>query len=309
MENNTTRKNEINSGMHLAADLPDIMPDQADERIKPVYEDIQRTLRVPIVNLIFRTLANYPDYFEDLWKQLSPTLRTEAFEREADALRREALLEPVPDVSGMDVEKLEDVDKLRAFNDTIHYVLPKLLIITTAFEASTFGSDRESGGDNHEPNASAEIPLGAADGTTKVQMVNPDKASDRVQRLFKAIKERHGHPLVSSYFRGLGNWPEFLEQTWSRLQPIIGTTEYEERKQKLITHSETTTRKLAFPKLKQTMLKNEQSTEARAILAAFRLKFIPEMLLDAALIKAMLDGPEEARSSRFSVAGEQDAGK
>ena len=289
--------------MRLAADLPDIMPDQADERIKPIYEDIQRTLRVPIVNLIFRTLANYPDYFENLWKQLSPKLRTETFEKAADSLRREALLKPVPDVSGLYLDKLDDLDKLRAFNDTIHYVLPKLLIITTAFEESTFGLDKESG-NNPVSDASKEIPLGAAAGTTKVKMVDPDKASDRVQGLFDSIKERHGHPLVSSYFRGLGNWPDFLEQAWHRLKPIVGTTDYEDSKQQLIGRSETTAREMGFPKLKQTMLNEKQSGEVRAILAAFRLKFIPEMLLDAALIKAMLDGPEEATTSRFSVAGE-----
>lgn len=145
MERNTDIKREIDRGMQLAANLPDIMPYQASEKIKPVYEDIQRTLRVPIVNLIFRTLANFPDYFVSLWEQLNPVLRTQDFEQTADNLRREALLQPVPDVSGVEWENLENLDKLRAFNDTIHYVLPKLLIVTTAFEVATFGLDAESG--------------------------------------------------------------------------------------------------------------------------------------------------------------------
>lgn len=301
MDNNRDSKNEIKRGMQLAATLPDIMPDQADEKIRPVYEDIQRTLRVPIVNLIFRTLANYPDYLVSLWEQLSPTLNTRAFEQAADSLRREALLKPVPKMPKKDLENTDDVDKLRAFNDTIHYVLPKLLLVTTAFELSTFGLDANSGGNDAGSDTSATVPQGVAEGTTKVQMVDPDKASDLVQGLFKAIKERHGHPLVSSYFRGLGNWPAFLEQTWQQLQPFVGTQEYEERKHQLVAQAESLTQKLDFPKLKQAMLNADESAEARAILAAFRHKFIPEMLLDAVLIKAMLDGAEEATSSRFSV--------
>lgn len=304
MKDSKVRKNEIEKGMRLAADLPDIMPDQADKQIKPVYEDIQRTLRVPIVNLIFRTLANYPDYFVKLWEQLSPNFRAKAFEQAADSLRREALLEPVPDVSGVDLEELDDLDKLRGFNDTIHYVLPKLLIITTAFEKATFNLNTAGGKETKEIKKSTEIPLGAAKGTTKVEMVDPDKASDRVQALFKSIKERHGHPLVSSYFRGLGNWPDFLEQTWNRLQPSVGSSEYEERKNYLIEHSENFVSRMAIQQLQETGLDERQSADVRAILAAFRLKFIPEMLLDAVLIKAMLDGPEEASSSRFSVAGQ-----
>ena len=53
------------------------------------------------------------------------------------------------------------------------------------------------------------IPLGAAEGAAKVQMVGPEKASGRVLDLFNSIIEKHGHPLVSS-FRGLANWPHFL---------------------------------------------------------------------------------------------------
>jgi hypothetical protein len=304
MEGSKLRKDEIEKGKQIAADLPDIMPDQADEQIKPIYKDIQQTLRVPIVNLIFRTLANYPNYFVKLWEQLSPSFRTKAFEQAADNLRREALLEPMPDVPGVDLEELDDLDKLRGFNDTIHYVLPKLLIITTAFEKATFNADTGGRKETEEAKNPQEIPLGAAEGTTKVEMVDPDKASDRVQALFKSIKERHGHPLVSSYFRGLGNWPDFLEQTWNHLQPVVSSSDYEERKNYLIEQSENFVSRMALQQLQETGLDEKQSADVRAILAAFRLKFIPEMLLDAVLIKVMLDGPEEASSSRFSVSGQ-----
>ena len=68
MGNQGDQNQEIKQGMQLTADQPDIMPDQASEQISPIYEDIQRSLRVPIVNLIFRTLANYPNYLEHMWK-------------------------------------------------------------------------------------------------------------------------------------------------------------------------------------------------------------------------------------------------
>jgi hypothetical protein len=40
--------------------------------------------------------------------------------------------------------------------------------------------------------------------------------------------------------------------------------------------------------------------EIRAICALFRFRLIPDLLIDVSLIKAMLDGPEAARVSRFS---------
>jgi hypothetical protein len=42
--------------------------------------------------------------------------------------------------------------------------------------------------------------------------------------------------------------------------------------------------------------------DIRAILAVFRLRLIPDLLLDVTLVKALLDGGEAAQSSRFSVA-------
>ena len=76
-----TDEGEVRRGMQLAARLPDIMPDQASKRIEAIYEEIQETLRVPIVNLIFRSLANYPDYLEGAWQRLRFALRTRSFER------------------------------------------------------------------------------------------------------------------------------------------------------------------------------------------------------------------------------------
>lgn len=299
MEEN--RRNDIERGMQLAASLPDIMPDQASERIYPIYEDIKDTLRVPIVNLIFRTLANYPDYLIAIWSQLSPNLRTFHFEQEADTLRQNSLLEPAPTLSGVEWHKLGQMDEVRAFNDTIHYVLPKLIITTAAFYKMTFGSDDAVDQLNSKSSDSLEFPVGPAQGTTKVEMIDPEGASEKVQELFKSIKERHGHPLVSSYYRGLANWPDFLEEVWKRLGTVVGSPDYEERKRKLVEKAEELARSLKLNKLKGEVLNEEQSSEVRAILTAFHSKFIPEMMLDAALIKAMIDGPSEAAFSHFSA--------
>jgi hypothetical protein len=302
MKNSMNQHKEIERGMQLAANKPDVMPDQANEQIRPIYEDIQRSLRVPLVNLIFRTLANYPDYFETMWKGLSPAFRTKAFETEADALRGKALLEQVPDSSAVNWESLGEIERLRTFNDTIYYVLPKLLIVTTVFYEENFGRGVEEDVEHGNANDFSEMPLGVAEGTGKVQMVNPEKASERVRELFTSIKEKHGHPLVSSYYRGLANWPDFLKEAWIRIKPLVGSFAYEERKQELIEQALAGIRNLPVFKIEKPEMKEEESAEIKLILTAFQHKFIPEMLLDVALIKAMLDGVEAAASSRFSAA-------
>lgn len=281
----------IGRGMKLAAERPEVMPDQAGERIRQVYEDVQRTLRVPFVNLIFRTLANDPDYLVPAWEQLAPALRTRAFERAADELREEALLEPVPDSSGVNWEDTGPMEKIRAFNDTIHYVLPKLLLVATAWDEGEFGGGR---GDQ------SETPPGIAEGTDKAPMVGAEDAPDRVRRLLDREKRAHGHPLVSSYYRILGNWPDFLEAAWSRLEPLVGSDGYRERKDALVHITAEVLRSLPVAGEIQDV---ERTPEISDLLHAFRREFIPSMMIDVALIKAMLDGQAAARQSRFSVAG------
>jgi hypothetical protein len=138
---------------------------------------------------------------------------------------------------------------------------------------------------------------GIAEGTGKEAMVDPEKADERIQRLFEEIKQRHGHPLVSSYYRGLANWPEMLESVWSKIAPYVGSAEYEARKQSFI-HSANAHLRDWPPLAAQ---KNPvHSADINGILSAFRQKFIPEMLLDAVLIKSALDGRQAARTSRFN---------
>jgi hypothetical protein len=280
---------QVERGMVLAAQRPEVMPDQADERIRPVYEDIQRTLRVPFVNLIFRTLANDPDYLVPAWEQLAPVLRTRGLERAADELRAEALLEPVPDSSGVEWDKAGPLQKIRAFNDTIHYVLPKLLLIATAWDEEEFGDGE---GDR------SDLPLGMAEGTDKAKMVGSEDASERIRRLLEREKLAHGHPLVSSYYRILANWPDFFEAAWTRIEPIVGSAEYIRRRDSLV---DLATRAVRGLPVAGQIRKAARTDDVSALLAAFRRDFIPSMMLDVALIKAMLDGAADARRSRFSA--------
>jgi hypothetical protein len=85
------RKNEISLGMELVSHLSEIMPEEADDRIRRIYEDIKNTFHVPIVNFFFRVLANYPSYLISTWNGFGPCLRSVRLEQAADDLRSAAL--------------------------------------------------------------------------------------------------------------------------------------------------------------------------------------------------------------------------
>lgn len=293
---------DVQRGMSLAASLPDIMPDQVSDRLMPVYQDIQDSLRVPIVNKIFRTLANYPEYLEAAWAEIRPVIRSYDFERCADALRQQALLDEVPQAPILSLFEVNDADTLAAFNDTIHYVLPKLLLAVTALHQASFGTHESAW--SVKP-VNEEFDAGAATGSAKVRLVNPDDAEERVKALFEEVKARHGHPLVSSYYRGMANWPDFLERAWHQLQHYVGTGAYAARRSHLTNLSQTFVSEWNFSKV---TVPEDQQENIRCILRAFGLKFIPEMLLDAVLVKCFLNGPQAAVESKFSAICRRSAG-
>lgn len=128
-----------------------------------------------------------------------------------------------------------------------------------------------------------------------------------MEKVFEEIRDRHGHPDVASYYRGIAQWPGFLEATWERVGAVVNTVAYEERKREVLEAARGAVLELPLPGKREVLEKGvvdeEQVGELRAILAVFHFRLNADMLLDVSLIKALLDGPEAARSSRFSFTG------
>ena len=87
----------------------------------------------------------------------------------------------------------------------------------------------------------------------------------------------------------------------------MNTVAYEERKREVLEAARGAVLELPLPGKREVLEKGvvdeEQVGELRAILAVFHFRLNADMLLDVSLIKALLDGPEAARSSRFSFTG------
>jgi len=290
-------KQRIERGMSRVRDTPDLGKEDLSEPLQSIYDDIERTLRVPFVNFIFRTLANFPDYFVPAWKALAPLLRQVACERAGDRLRllaaNEIAVEPLANGS----LSVEDRSAVAAFTDSIHYVLPKLLLTATAL-------DRQASGDFIFRQVSPEedaalIPHGIAQGTGKLPLLDPADADAQLRLLFQDIQDLHRHPGVASYYRGLGQYPVLLAQVWREVRRHVDTANYRQRKQAVLTLAES----LADSELvRHAPAPMAPAPEAvREVLAVFRYRLIPDLLLDVTLTQAMLGDPQAAAYSRFSV--------
>lgn len=286
----------LQRGLDLIPRLTEITGDQASGAVAEVYDDVQRTLRVPFVNFIFRVLANYPDFLVPAWRQIRPIVISRAFEESADDLRARALLQPDASARTQDWASCDGVDEVRPFTDGIHYVLPKLLLVATLLDASI---GRPAPDSASAAPSTATIALGIADGMTRIGMVDPDKAEDPLSRLFNEIQQRHAHPGVATYYRALGHWPGLLQALWSYVEPVVGTAEYAALKRSLIEGAfDRATRQGWEAQVGQP----DAPAEVADVLAVFRYRVIPDLLIDVVRIKALFDGPDAARRSRFSVA-------
>lgn len=211
----------------------EVRPEEADEGTLRVYEGVRERLRVPFVNFLFRMLANYPAYLDLAWGKLEPYLLSRRFELAADELRARALPEPVPELAGADWDGLGDLERIRLFTDTIHYVLPKLLLVASAFDEGLGGAPGAEGCTPENV-----VSPGVAEGTIALPMIASEEAAGKTRRIFEEIRERHGHPGVASYYRAIGRWPEFLEAAWERVGPLVGSVPYEETKRGLLERSQ-----------------------------------------------------------------------
>src|SRR5947208_15626703 len=107
----------------------------------------------------------------------------------------------------------------------MHYVTPKLLLVATAFDDELLDHDASDTEDRADEGAGVPpgwIPIGPAEGMVSLPLLAPHEATYQVQALFEAIKQRHGHPLVATYFRALAHWPRFLQAAWDHIALIVG---------------------------------------------------------------------------------------
>lgn len=295
-------------GLALAAQLPEVGEAEAPASIRAIYGAVQQTLRAPYVDALWRLLANYPGYLERAWRDLEPNLGTHTAERAADLLRFAALLglpfEPRDQRLSLHVAGLSDADieDIRALNDTLHYVLPKVLLAAVGLSAALAGERVGSAGAHAAP-----MPRELAAGTVPLQPIALEQAPALPRRQLEEIARVQGYPKLPAYFLTLARWPDYLDILWRDLRPYVHSDWHAERVQELERRALGEWAALPHPlelgpeEARAAGCSVEQIGELRDLLASFRARLLPDLLLDLALAKALLDGPTAAVHSRFSL--------
>ena len=286
---------------------------EADEQTAPAelqaaFAETRTVLRVPFLDLLWRVLAEQPDFFLAAWAWLAPILGSEAAERAADDLRRGAVIQlaigvPAHRAFRGDLSRWEigadDRQRISNYNMAEHYLLPKLLLATELM-LSELRRDAE------KPRARGALvealPRGVAPGMPPIGPMNPADARGEIVDLFAEIRMRHGSETLADYYRTIARAGDFLRIAWNPLRPIVGDPEYTSQLRRLVQRSAqlcTELRTLAIADLRAAA--PPPSLETIRALNFFRNRLIPATLVELTIIKGLTDGPETATRNSYSL--------
>lgn len=287
MDRTSSDRSGDDAGLAAAAlaGVVEVMPEEASLSVKEIYEDIQQVLRVPVVNYLFRVLASEPAYLKAAWlQQARPVAASQHFESAASELRAAARVGLLKSSHGHGILDHPDLHFLRAYTETIDYVLPKLLLIATVLDPSFSRRGHVR--------VATELPLGIAEGTVKISMASPGEMDEETERLLETIRERHGHPKPATFFRSIARWPEVLATLWQDVEPNLRRPEYRAAAEHISADAE----RLA----PETPVLQVPAPLAQA-LPYFRRRLIPHLMLDVQMARQLLSNGEAFPRNRFDV--------
>ncbi len=278
---------------------------QADRHTVEAYELITRKMRIGRVPLLFRALAAEKALLP-CWPLLRTTVRTRAFEEAADDLRTRAaraatdlgcpLIETQLEWAGYD---LDEIDEIRGQVDVFHYQDPKLLMAAVTLLGAL--EPDGIGGGKATARAQQRVPRGVPADMDHIELV-PEDASGVLGKTFRSVRAHFGLGIVPDDFRALGRWPKYLELAWGDARKRDGVPGAHQAVAELGKLAEQFAQQLPVKLAIAPALEaaGVDVARVRALLERFR-KALPGLVLDLALFKVQLDGPEQSRESPFPI--------
>lgn len=282
-----------------ALSISEVSEADAKPPVKGVYDDIKATLRVPVVNLVFRVLATQPDYLQLVWQNLRPNVCTSFFESRADAIRA-AAVERVSELGAAPAAPPDVADTLRVF----HYVNPKLLIAVAAVRAATNGQYPKLG--ELPADEKRQIKTGIPSGAPALTLVDPTTAEPRVQTVLADIRTTLGLEQLNSDYRALAQWPDYVDAAWAGLKPHTQGGEYRRFERELRLMAEEAILDLPFridinPHVMRHIGMDERELDwARSTLDRF-YRMLPGLILNIAYFAVGAFGGVDARQSPYPL--------
>lgn len=252
-----------------AALLP-TLPAPAGDATNELLARIASRLGTATPSPIFAALAVWPDFLADAWERYEPLIDTPRYRQAIERIQPSpALLDGLPDVAGEDAALREYIAMQRS-------LLPDLFLLASTWLRSAKGE------------ASA-APVGEPDAprTVRVASLTPGDPDPRVTELLEDLRRAHDQPRVLSVYRAIASRPDFFVAAAPQLLARIRSDDYAAAVDAL--HAQAADADFGMPAVAA------PEHGPLEILALFRTRMIPALILDLALLEGML--PPDTRST------------
>ena len=201
----------------MLSPLPEIREGDAPHEIEVIYADIRHSMRLPLVNLIYRHFATIPGVLPHAWGWVREMAISGALEEALDRLNRSLQVPQLEPFKLASVAYLSDVNRaaikrtLEAYNRGNGLNLIALTAIKMDLHKQAHGTLKIS-------RAASEDRVLPLPRLLKFSELKPDIAD-----LVATISHLHGSTsgVIPSLYLHLANWPEFLSIACSRIAPLL----------------------------------------------------------------------------------------
>ncbi|HEY7993092.1 MAG: halocarboxylic acid dehydrogenase DehI family protein [Candidatus Eremiobacterales bacterium] len=228
--------------------------DVSDDRIKEAYRDFKESMRVSFVDSMFQAYAATPKFLDYAWRRLRPSMLAPPFIEQG---RRVAGVAddgvgswPVSDhAAELHARNYGDADlrKLRDIVEIFHGLLPKLAIVSQALRVALGGEPIGGGGVSQPPRQDDRDRLVRDFRGLQVPMADEREAPLRVRTAFDEMQRAAGLSFVSTAYRALGAYPDWLDVVWSDVKPTLSDVRRRDLCNKLDAAAQEAAQHLPYP--------------------------------------------------------------
>lgn len=232
---NTTIAARDRNSIYMAPKRPKLLlvrEQDAQGRVREIFDEIKQKLGLPLVPLLYKAYAAYPDFLELHWRvfksfverqeffDLAERLRADAYTRMHNYFRVPDLCERVSEAHFSEGAKHE----LTALVELLQGADPPVLLLAAA-QLEAF--DRRIGSERPGREASAR-PEHA-----RPVLVEEQLARDTTKKIYEDMKRTLEVPALSLDYRALGRWPDFIAAYWNALRPLAISPMYRESRERV----------------------------------------------------------------------------
>jgi hypothetical protein len=200
-----------------ATDLPEVTEAEATGSVAAVYDEIRTAVGLPMVNLIYRTLAAEPGRLESVWAELAPNLLDASMDERAarlvsiaDTVEQRRLHEAAVAAIGVGEGGL---DTILGTIDAYQHANPRNLVVLSALLSGAYG-DGSGGRPAGPPRTFALLPMAAL-----------GELSPTTRHLLDTMSAPLVAPgeqvLVPSLLRHFAHNPALLALLWTVTAPAV----------------------------------------------------------------------------------------